>query len=145
MAAAIASVLALTGCGTSELEVEPTFDGVWVVATLVAEGDAVALGGESDGLTLEIDTGDAAVRGRTGCGPIFGSYTLVIETAGDTSGQAGFTMPSPSPDETCDELDRARHEALVAALETVTVWRQEGPSLLLEAPPATVVELRPAG
>lgn len=134
-------------CGTSELDVEPTFDGVWIVAELTVGGESVDLDGpEAADLVVEIDTGEAALRGRTGCGRFFGSYTLSgADEQPDGPGSASFTVPSPQPTADCVGADRAAHTALVDGLETVTQWRRDEDSLLLEDPPETTLELRPAG
>ena len=138
--------LALAGCGGSELDVQTTFDGEWSVAGLVIEGRVIDVAGS--GLLIEIDTAEAALRGSTGCGRVLGSYTLESNDEGD--GDASVTIPSPAPDESCAMPDRDRHEALVAALESVTQWRREGNVLRLLGPQSsgsqpTAVELRPAG
>lgn len=138
---------AVSGCAGTELERDPTFDGTWSVARLEVDGTGIDVDGS--GLVIEIDTAAAAVQGRTGCGRLFGSYTLThdpesVDEAGD-EGPASFTIPSPAPDESCPPADRDRHESLVAALETVSRWQREGPLLLLVDDPTTTVELRPVG
>lgn len=125
----IAAAMLSNGCGTSELDVEPTFDGVWRVAALRVDGTAVELQGQA--LQIEIDTGEAAVRGRTNCQELFGSYTLV--DTGSSSGEASFTIPSPAADSSCETVDGSVHRLLVEALESVTLWRREGSTLTLLA------------
>lgn len=139
--------LLAAACGTAELDVEPTFDGVWTVVDLTIDGESIEFDGPAAAdLVVEIDTGEAALRGRTGCGPFFGSYTL--SGAGEQSdgpGPASFTVPSPQPADDCVDADRTAHVALVDALEAVTQWRRDENSLVLEDPPETTLELRPAG
>lgn len=151
--AAIVFVAASAACGTSELPVDPAFDGLWAVAGVElasADSDAADTASadvERAGLLVEIDTGEAAVRGRTGCGEFFGSYTLIDE--GESTGPASFTVPSPAPDAACPAADRVNHVALVEALETVTQWRQEPAAgaltMELTSPSGTRVLLTPAG
>lgn len=135
------SLMVLAGCGGTELEVEPAFDGKWSVAGVTVNGAEVDVTGAD--LKIEIDTAEAALRGTAGCGRILGSYTL--ESSDEAEGDASVTIPSPAPSESCPAPDRERHESLVAALESVTRWRQEPSSLLLLGPESTAVELRPAG
>ncbi len=138
------------GCGSSELDVEPTFDGEWIVTTLEVDPtaeDGVDYGGVLDAidapLLVEIDTGEAAVRGQTGCGRLFGSYTLLGN--GTDGGEASFTIPSPAPDSDCAADERRAHEALVSALEQVSRWRQAGTALVFQDSESTTLELSPAG
>ncbi len=133
--------LSAVACGTSELEREPTFDGTWRVTALVDDGATVDLDGRSP--QLEIDTGEAAVRGRTNCRELFGSYTLI--DTGSSGGGASFTIPSPAADSSCDATDRAVHTSLVDTLESLTQWRQEGSVLTFQTQGQTVLELTPAG
>jgi hypothetical protein len=123
--ALVAAALTGSACGTSELDVEPTFDGTWRVTTLQVDDTAVDLQGQA--LQIEIDTGQAAVRGRTNCQELFGSYTLV--DTGASSGEASFTIPSPAADPSCEAVDASVHRLLVEALESVTLWRREGSTL----------------
>lgn len=132
----------LGACGGTEFEVEPTFDGEWAVTGLELGGAEIELDGAA--LIIEIDTTEAALRGSTGCGRLFGSYTLSID-ADPQAGIASFTVPSRLPDDSCPAVDRQRHVALVTALESVTRWRRSTDSLILEASPETTVELRPLG
>jgi hypothetical protein len=129
VAGLIAFAVAASACGTSELDVQPTFDGVWQIAALDVNGSAVDLTGQA--LQIEIDTGSAAVGGRTNCRELFGSYTLI--DTGSGSGEASFTIPSPAADSSCESADRAVHTSLVEALERVTSWRREGSALTLLA------------
>jgi hypothetical protein len=138
-----AAVVAVTaGCGGTELDTEPTFHGTWIVERLELADTEIDLG--QSRLVVEIDTSSLAVRGQTGCGRLFGSYTLTLVDGTDREGPASFTLPSPAPDDSCPAADRDRHESLVAALETVSQWRREGPLLFLVDVPTTAVELRPA-
>lgn len=138
--AAVVAVIA--GCGGTELENEPTFDGTWIVERLELADTEIDLG--QSALVIEIDTSSLAVRGLTGCGRLFGSYTLTLVDEADREGPASFTLPSPAPDDSCPAEDRDRHESLAAALETVSRWRREGPLLFLVDGQTTAVELRPA-
>lgn len=143
---ALATVLcavAVGGCAGTELEVQPEFDGVWVVARLQVDG--IELDVDRSAPIIEIDTAEAAVRGSTGCGRLFGSYTLTVIDDGDQQGRASFTIPSPTPGDNCADADRQRHESLVAGLESVSRWRREPTALFLLDDPTTVLELRPAG
>ena len=147
----LAVVAAVTvGCGSSELEVEPTFDGEWVVTTLELDPTAVdgtdyagVLDSIGEALLVEIDTGEAALRGQTGCGRLFGSYTLL--GGGTDGGDASFTIPSPEADNDCVADERRAHEALVIALEQVNRWQQEGTTLVFRGPDSTTLVLTPAG
>lgn len=167
MAGVVAAAVAVAACGSSELDVDPSFDGEWTVTMLdVTMLDVTMLDvGESadDGapglleaiaapLVVEIDTGEAAIRGRTGCGRIFGSYTLTHDrdsgTGDSDSGDAHFTLPSPAPADDCPTAERRAHEALVAALERVNRWQQQGATLEFRetaSPDQTLLELSPAG
>lgn len=125
--ALITAAAVSSSCGTSELDVEPTFDGVWRVAELRVEGTDVGL--QEQAVEIEIDTGQLAVRGRTNCREFFGSYTLVDN--GSSSGEAGFTIPSPAADTSCDTVDATVHDSTVEALELVTQWSREDSTLTL--------------
>lgn len=127
LVALITAAAVSSSCGTSELDVEPTFDGVWRVAALRVEGTDVGLQGQA--VQIEIDTGQLAVRGRTNCQEFFGSYTLV--DTGSSTGEAGFTVPSPAADPSCDTVDSTVHESTVEALELVTQWSREDSTLTL--------------
>ncbi len=146
---AVVGVVA-AGCGSSELDLEPTFDGAWIVTTLevhmtAADGadDTGLLDAIGAPLLVEIDTGEAALRGQTGCGRLFGSYTLLGD--GTDGGEASFTIPSPAANSDCPADERRAHEALVNALEQVSQWRQEGTALVFQGPDSTMLELSPAG
>lgn len=132
--AAVAACLCLAAaCGSTELEVEPTFDGNWIVSQLEVGGTTVELGST---IAIEIDTAEAAVRGRTECGEFFGSYTLI--DAGADSGRASFTIPSPPPTESCPGADRADQIVVVEALESITTWTREAPALRLTQEPRQI-------
>lgn len=135
----VGAALVATGCGTAELDVDPTFDGSWDVVELAQSGAAIDLSDQT--LEIEIDTGQAAVRGLTNCLRFFGSYTLVDADASD-EGDASFTIPSPTASDDCAAADRLVHTELVEALESVTRWRREGSILTLSAPTGTQLELQ---
>ena len=132
--------LVVAACGSSELEVEPTFDGNWTVSALTVDGTTIDV--EQQPIEIEIDTGQAALRGRTTCDRFFGSYTLTDDGSGD--GDATFTVPSPAPDDTCDEDSIRAHTAVVETLESITRWQQDGDRLRFQSPNSTL-ELTPAG
>lgn len=138
----VAVALALTGCGTAELDVERTFDDTWDVTDLVAEGEIINLVDQQ--IEIEIDTGQSAIRGRTNCQRLFGSYTLVDN--GASSGEASFTIPSPAASSECRPVDQLVHTQLIEALESVTQWAREGSTLTLTSPSETrLVLLSQAG
>lgn len=134
---AIALAVVTAGCSGTELEIEATFDDTWTVVVLANEGTTVDLTDQP--IEIEIDTGEAAVRGRTTCQQLFGSYTLVDE--GENSGDASFTIPSPAASGACEAADRAVHTALVDALESVTQWQREASTLVLSSPTGTQLTL----
>lgn len=140
--------LVLGACGSSRLDEVARFDGDWVVAELVTNGQAIELGETTIRLTIE--TSEAAVSGTTGCHQIFGSYTLVdTDAEGPTSGVAGFTMPGVSTNE-CEAADLETERALLETMEAIVEWRQDGPNLEFTRPsdpPAdrNLLVLRPAG
>lgn len=136
--AAGALAVVVAGCGSTELEVEATFDDTWTVVEFVNEGAAIDLADQP--IEIEIDTGEAAVRGQTNCQRLFGSYTLVDD--GGSSGDASFTIPTPAASEECRAADQAVHTAVVEALESVTQWRREGPALTLSSPSGTQLVLQ---
>jgi heat shock protein HslJ len=145
--AVLAAGFVMMGCGTAELAVEPTFDGTWTVTELASGGTAVDLVGQP--VEIEIDTGQAAVRGRTNCQRLFGSYTLdgadessAQSNGAEGGGDASFTIPSPEASADCAAADRAVHIDLVEALESVTLWRREGPTLTLSSPSGSLLVLQ---
>ena len=90
-------------------------------------------------IEVDIDTGQAALRGQTNCQQLFGSYTLVGNR--ETGGNASFTIPSPAASEECADADRMVHTELVEALESVTQWQREGSTLTLSSPTGTLLSL----
>jgi len=139
---AVAIVLGLASCGTTELDVDLTFDGTWALTELASDGGAVDVTERS--IRIEIDTGEAAVRGQTACQALLGSYTLrtAAEAGSDANeGDASFTIPSPEASASCSDADRFVHMELVDALESVTQWRREGPTLLLSSPSGSLIVL----
>lgn len=135
-----ACCVAATACGSSELPIEPTFDGNWVVTSLEVGDQSIDL--DRQPIQIEIDTGQAALRGRSTCLRFFGSYSLIDDGADD--GEATFTIPSPAADDTCDAESADAHTAVVAALEAVTRWQRQDARLLLTGPDSNL-ELTPAG
>lgn len=136
-----ATALGMASCGTTELDVDTTFDGTWSVAALASDAGAVDLAGQP--IEIEIDTGEAAVRGRTTCQALFGSYTLGLDDEEDTEagGEASFTIPSPEASADCEPMARSVHIDVVDALESVTQWRREGPTLTLSSPSGSLIVL----
>ncbi len=130
--------LAAASCGTAELDVELTFDDTWDVVELVSGDEPIDLVDQP--IKIEIDTGQAAVRGRTNCQRLFGSYTLAND--GGSSGDASFTIPSPEASADCRQVDQLVHNELVGALESVTLWRREGSTLTLSSPSGSLVTLQ---
>ena len=131
---------AAVSCGTAELDVETTFDDTWRVSELATNDDTVPLDGQM--IEIEIDTGQAAVRGISNCQRFFGSYTL--EDGSNRSGDASFTIPSPAASTDCSTDDRAVHEAVVDALESVTTWERIGSKLTLSSPSGARLTLEAA-
>lgn len=136
--AAVALGVLAASCGTAELEVAQTFDGSWNVTELVSEGEAIDLVGQR--IEIEIDTGQAAVRGQTNCQQLFGSYSLVESNA--SNGDASFTIPSPAASTECRSVDQLVHTELVDALESVTRWQREGSTLTLSSPSGSTLALQ---
>ncbi len=130
--------LAAASCGTAELDVDPTFDDTWEVVELESNGEPIDLVDQP--IEIEIDTGQAAVRGRTNCQRFFGSYTLVDD--GGSTGRASFTIPSPEASADCRSVDQLVHIELVEALESVNLWRREGSTLTLSSPSGSLVTLQ---
>lgn len=123
----------LAACGTTELPEQVAFDDTWAVTELIVDDAPVDLTDQQ--IEIEIDTSEAAVRGRTNCQRLFGSYTLV---GGDgSSGDASFTIPSPEASTECRDVDQAVHTDVVDALESVTQWSREGSELRLTSPSGT--------
>ncbi len=130
--AGLSAIVLVASCGGTELDLESTFDGQWVVTELRADGADIDLGNTR--MVLSIITTTAAVEGLTGCHEIFGSYTLIDDGSG--SGAASFTMPGTSRTG-CSIVEQGKEDGLIDALESVTQWEADGVDLVLIQPGAS--------
>ncbi len=113
----VALVMVSAGCGVLRVDGNGPLDGEWLVERIVL--DEVVLEPADGSIVLRIDTPDSALVGRTSCGQLFGSFTIV--DGGVDGGRATFTVPTPPPVE-CSEAAQFEQDLLIGALEASSTW-----------------------